>query len=164
MLEHPSTCLLTGQSNRHVTPWLQTSLGALVLHYHDENTWSHGSGSDGVQRESQTYLCSLPWASDHPIADTENNSFNLSKVYFDQWHVNKQTNWLWCQEGIFFLDFFSFFKSFCPHHMACGLWVPQPGIKPVCHALEEGPVLTTRLPGKSLSLDFSFLQILRHSD
>ena len=48
--------------------------------------------------------------------------------------------------------------------MACGLLVPQPGIKPVHHALEEEPVLTARLPGKSLSLDFLFLQILRHSD
>ena len=43
---------------------------------------------------------------------------------------------------------------------ACGISVPQPGIKPIPPALEAG-ILTTRLPGKSLTPAFI---LINHQD
>ena len=53
------------------------------------------------------------------------------------------------------------FNFFCrTAWQACGISVPQPGIKPIPPALEAG-ILTTRLPGKSLTPAFI---LINHQD
>ena len=57
--------------------------------------------------------------------------------------------------------FHYFFKKFWPHTEACGILVPQLGIKPMPPAL-RGRVSTTELPGKSPFSVF-FLQLFSQS-
>ena len=52
-----------------------------------------------------------------------------------------------------------FKKIFWPLSIACGTWVPKPGIEPTSPALESG-VLTFGPPGKSLQPGFLLFYIL----
>ena len=66
------------------------------------------------------------------------------------------------QDSLFIIVFFFFFFFFCLCHVACGILVPRPGDQgsnqcPLCWELG---VLTTRPPGKFLSLSFESLIIM----
>ena len=52
-----------------------------------------------------------------------------------------------CSIIFYILLFLLAFFFFLPHHVACGVLVPQPGIEPTFTALEGG-FLTTGLPGR----------------
>ena len=51
-------------------------------------------------------------------------------VHLVTWCVNEQPL-VWQEGGFIFIPFF-----FCPHHTACGITVPQPGIERAAPVLE----------------------------
>ena len=60
----------------------------------------------------------------------------------------------------FYLKIF-FFKFFCLYHAACRILVPQPGIKPVPHALEVQSLPWTTREASTISVK-SFFPLFGH--